>query len=84
MYRHRTGHQSACMANRPRSFPSNAPTRGPSGSAPSGGGAPPKKDPRTALAELLVNDLTKPERRENALFELSKVGLCLSLEIQVC
>ncbi len=46
---------------------------GPPTSNPSVGGAALSKDREMASAEQLVLDLSNPDLRENALFELSKV-----------
>ncbi|KAK9689233.1 hypothetical protein RND81_09G045000 [Saponaria officinalis] len=61
------------MSNLPQSLSSNAPPYGSGGTPTNPTGAPANIDRKTMhSAELYVLDLSNPERRENALLELSK------------
>ena len=61
------------MANLPHTLSLNASSYGPGASSGIPTGAQPNVDRKMQSAELLVLDLSNPERRENALLELSKV-----------
>ncbi|CAL5405514.1 unnamed protein product [Camellia sinensis] len=76
------GKCESSMANLPQSLSMNSPFLGSASSAANAAGPQPSKDRKMQSAEQLVLDLSNPDVRENALLELSKEKLPVTVASQ--
>ncbi|CAL5341689.1 unnamed protein product [Camellia sinensis] len=77
------GKCESSMANLPQSLSMNSPFLGSASSAANAAGPQPSKDRKMQSAEQLVLDLSNPDVRENALLELSKEKLPVTVARQI-